>query len=429
MKIYPLNKKKTKKVVAKKTVNKAAVKKTVTKAAVKKTNNSNSEFKKSEKKVNKIFKENITRLKNHARNQEQLKNEIKVPYEVTAPILKTNPNLIDHIGNVLKSVTLLVSANIFGFQFRKFTTLLIDSENRLVAQNDGFINNVIHIDYFHRTKEDFLNEAEKVNQNYIEIQKNGDIPAYSIDFENPTDKPLECVLFGCNFNLLKPNFGSEDGIIVNASQKDVSYIMALQQSVSRPIKTKMVKIVSDNFMQLSKPLTLISKDANGQMAQIPILTNSYMTNDIKNVLPISYPIILDGTTSISFTIYPKTKGTMLFYSDKTKHSDNAINEKEINLINGILSCQIQQGVNYVTIDNALKFVKLHKDNKSDITNLNLTSTLNKIIKSGMIKVDNENGIIKYGVNFRISKIDGTIVDVDLLTALKKSEYKIKKSNK
>jgi hypothetical protein len=47
----------------------------------------------------------------------------------------------------------------------------------------------------------------------------------------------------------------------------------------------------------------------------------------------------------------------------------------------------------------------------------------------MIKVDNENGIIKYGVNFRISKIDGTIVDVDLLTALKKSEYKLKKSKK
>jgi thioredoxin reductase len=53
----------------------------------------------------------------------------------------------------------------------------------------------------------------------------------------------------------------------------------------------------------------------------------------------------------------------------------------------------------------------------------------KIVKSGMIKVDNENGIIKYGVNFRISKIDGTIVDVDLLTALKKSEYKLKKSKK
>jgi hypothetical protein len=277
----------------------------------------------------------------------------------------------------------------------------------LVAQNDGFINNVIHLDYFHRTKEDFLSEAEKVNNNYIEIQKNGDIPAYSIDFENPTDKPLKCVLFGCNDNLLKPNFGSNNGVIVKASQINVSYIMALQQSQSRPIKTKMIKIVSDNVKQLSTVLSLTSKDANGQMCQIPIITNSFMTNDIKNVLPFSYNARIDGGTSLSFYIEPNTKGTILFYSDETKRSDNSINEKEINLINGILSCQIQQGVNYVTIDNALKFVKLHRDSKYDITNLNLTSTLNKIVKSGMIKVDNENGIIKYGVNFRISKIDGT----------------------
>lgn len=419
MKAYPLNKKKTKRVV----VNKATIKK----VPVKKINK--SELEKTEKKISKTLNKSITRLKNHPKVQEKLKKEIKVPYEIAPPVLNTNPNLIDNIGNVSKSVTLLVSANIFGFQFRKFTTLIIDSQDRLIAQTDGYINNVIHLDYFHRTKQDFLTEAEKVNNNYIEIQKNGELPAYSIDFENPTDKPLKCVLFGCNDNLLRPNFGSDNGIIVNASQKDVSYIMALQQSSSVPIKTKMIKIVSDNVKQLSSVLNITSKDANGQMAQIPIVTNSFMTNDIKNVLPISYPVIIDGGTSISFYVEPNTKGTMLFYSDKTKPSDNSINEKEINLINAILSCQIQQGVNYVSIDNALKFVKLHRDNKSDISNVNLTSTLNKIIKSGMIKVDNVNGYIKYGVNFRISKIDGTLVDVDLLTALKKSEYKLKKSKK
>lgn len=429
MKPYPLMKKKAKKVVAKKAINKAVVKKTNAKKPIKKTNNTKSDINKTEKTIKKVLNENITRLKNHPRIQEKLKSEIKVPYEVSAPILKNNPNLIDNVGEVLENVTLLVSANIFGFQFRKYTTLLIDSENRLVAQNDGFRNNIIHLDYFHRTKEDFLNEAKKVNENYIEIQKNGDIPAYSIDFENPTDKPLKCVLFGCNDNLLKPNFGSDNEIKLNASQKDVSYIMALQQSSTKPIKTKMIKIVSDNFNQLSQIMTITSKDANGQMAQTPLVTQSYMTNDVKNVLQISYPLIVDAGTSLSFIILPKTKGTMLFYADKTKPLDNSINEKEINLINGILSCQIQQGVNYVTIDNALKFVKLYRDNKHDITSLNLTATLNKIIKSGIIKVDNENGYIKYGVNFRISKIDGTIVDVDLLTALKKSEYKLKKSKK
>ena len=424
-----MKKSELKKVVAKKSVNKAVVKKNNVNKPVEKTNNTKSDIKKTEKVMKKVLNENINRLKNHPRIQEKLKNEIKVPYEVSEPIFKTNPNLIDNVGEVLEKVTLLVSANIFGFQFRKYTTLLIDSENRLVAQNDGFINNIIHLDYFHRTKEDFLNEAKKVNENYIEIQKNGDIPAYSIDFENPTDKPLKCVLFGCNDNLLKPNFGSDNEIILNASQKDVSYIMALQQSSTKPIKTKMIKIVSDNFNQLSQIMTITSKDANGQMAQTPLVTQSYMTNDVKNVLQISYPLIVDAGTSLSFIILPKTKGTMLFYADKNKPLDNSINEKEINLINGILSCQIQQGVNYVTIDNALKFVKLYRDNKHDITSLNLTATLNKIIKSGIIKVDNENGYIKYGVNFRISKIDGTIVDVDLLTALKKSEYKLKKSKK
>lgn len=425
MKPYPLMKKKSKKVVTKKIDNKSAIKK----VSIKKINNNKSELEKTEKKISKTLNKSIARLKNHPKVQEKLKKEIKVPYEIAPPVLNTNPNLIDNIGQVSKSVTLLVSANIFGFQFRKFTTLIIDSQDRLVAQTDGYINNIIHIDYFHRTKQDFLTEAEKVNNNYIEIQKNGELPAYSIDFENPTDKPLKCVLFGCNDNLLRPNFGSDNGIIVNASQKDVSYIMALQQSSSVPIKTKMIKIVSDNTKQLSSILSLTSKDANGQMAQTPIVTNSFMTNDVKNVLPISYNAIIDAGTSISFDVEPKTKGTILFYSDKTKPSDNSINEKEINLINAILSCQIQQGVNYVSIDNALKFVKLHRDNKSDITSVNLTSTLNKIIKSGMIKVDNQNGYIKYGVNFRIAKIDGTLVDVDLLTALKKSEYKLKKSKK
>ena len=380
--------------------------------------------KKTKKSVNKNSRKKIN-SKSEKQNSENIISAEGNLHSVDGENTKTNSNNIKILEPVVapnyneiitkkEEVTLLASTNIFGFQFKKYTSLFIDSKDRLIAKDGMGYCKPIFLDYFDRIAEDFISEAKKSNEIFIEIQKKGELSAYSINFENNTNKPLQCILFGMNAYLLSDNFGSDKGLKVSASQSDVSYLECIQQACHRPFETKMVKIISENFEQLKQPIYITSKDANGQMLQIPVSTISYLSNDINKVLPIVYPMKIDGNTNLGFTVLPKTKGTIEFYVNKNIISK--IDDKTMNLYNSILSCQIQQGLNYVSINNFSKFA-----NSQPITE-NMITTL---FKKGMIKFIEENGEKKFGVNFRIVKIDGSILNVDLLTALKKSEIELK----
>lgn len=138
---------------------------------------------------------------------------------------------------------------------------------------------------------------------------------YQVNVTNTTLLPATVVLFGMNTYLLTPNFGSSVGVIVTPAQTNVSYLELLQQSASQPFETSLIRVQTSNPSQLTQILTVTSKDANGQLCQIPIITQSYFSaNQFQStILDIPYPVKIDGNTYITFSILGNTTATYTFF--------------------------------------------------------------------------------------------------------------------
>jgi len=138
---------------------------------------------------------------------------------------------------------------------------------------------------------------------------------YQVNVVNTTPNPLTVVLFGMNTYLLTPNFGTSVGVIVAPAQNNVSYLQLLQQSANQPFETSLIRIQTNVASQLTQILTVTSSDANGQLLQIPIITQSYFSaNQFQStILDVPYPVKIDGNTNISFTILGNTTATYTFF--------------------------------------------------------------------------------------------------------------------
>lgn len=137
---------------------------------------------------------------------------------------------------------------------------------------------------------------------------------YQIIIENPTDRPLKAVLFGNDRHLLKDNFGSDRGIIIQSSQPNVEYVEILQRSSTHQFKTQHIRIESENVLQLSKPMTIHEKDAAGRWAQNPLNLHIYRSpyQQQEKVIDIDDILVdIDGSTYLEHEIEPKTR---VFYS-------------------------------------------------------------------------------------------------------------------
>lgn len=138
---------------------------------------------------------------------------------------------------------------------------------------------------------------------------------YQVNITNTSGTAGTVVLFGLNTFLLTPNFGSSVGVTVTPAQVNVSYLELLNQSASQPFETSLIRIQTSNPSQLTQILTLTSKDANGQLCQIPIITQSYFSaNQFQSsILDVPYPVKIDGNTFISFPILGTTTATYTFF--------------------------------------------------------------------------------------------------------------------
>jgi len=146
---------------------------------------------------------------------------------------------------------------------------------------------------------------------------------YQVNVTNTTPNPLTVVLFGLNTYLLTPNFGTSVGVIVTPAQVNVSYLELLNQSASQPFETSLIRIQTSSPSQLTQILTVTSKDANGQLCQIPIITQSYFSaNQFQStILDVPYPVKIDGNTYVSFSILGNTTATYTFFpSEKINQS-------------------------------------------------------------------------------------------------------------
>jgi hypothetical protein len=148
---------------------------------------------------------------------------------------------------------------------------------------------------------------------------------YQVSITNSTPNPLLCTLFGMNQFLLTPNFGSAVGITVIPSQSNVTYLELLQQSSSQPFETSLLRIQSVNTAQITNIITITSKDANGQLCQIPLITQSYFSaNQFQSgILDIPFALRIDGNTNLQFNVLGNTTVIMTFFPrDKANLSRN-----------------------------------------------------------------------------------------------------------
>jgi len=148
---------------------------------------------------------------------------------------------------------------------------------------------------------------------------------YQVSITNSTVTPLTATLFGMNQFLLTPNFGSAVGITVIPSQTNVSYLELLQQSASQPFETSLIRIQSTNTAQITQIITITSKDANGQLCQIPLITQSYFSaNQFQSgILDVPYAVKIDGNTNLQFTVLGSTTVVItMFPAEKANISRN-----------------------------------------------------------------------------------------------------------
>jgi len=148
---------------------------------------------------------------------------------------------------------------------------------------------------------------------------------YQVSITNSTVTPLTATLFGMNQFLLTPNFGSAVGITVIPSQTNVSYLELLQQSASQPFETSLIRFQSTNTAQITQIVTITSKDANGQLCQIPLITQSYFSaNQFQSgILDVPYAVKIDGNTNLQFTVLGSTTLVItMFPAEKANISRN-----------------------------------------------------------------------------------------------------------
>lgn len=155
---------------------------------------------------------------------------------------------------------------------------------------------------------------------------------YQITVTNTTESTLTMVLFGKNQFLLSPNFGSALGLTVTPSQANVSYLELLQQSSDQPFETSLLRIQSSNESQVTSILTITVKDANGQSATLPLITQSYFSSyqQQSGILDIPYNVKIDGNTSITSPVLGGTTVTYTFFpAEKVNVSKGLAGKKPV----------------------------------------------------------------------------------------------------
>lgn len=130
--------------------------------------------------------------------------------------------------------------------------------------------------------------------------------AYSIRIENPTDKQLTAVLFGGEIFKNKNNFGSDEGLKIDAIPKNVSYVQLLMQSLHVPFTASKIRVISKNEDQLMQTITIISEGDNF-MCERPFHPQEYLLpNNNKMVLDINEELSIDKITYLKTVIEPNT---------------------------------------------------------------------------------------------------------------------------
>lgn len=157
---------------------------------------------------------------------------------------------------------------------------------------------------------------------------------YQVTVTNTTAGTLTLVLFGKNQFLLSTNFGSSVGLTVTPAQTNVTYLELLQQSADQPFETSLLRVQSSNATQVTQILTVTVKDANGQSATLPIITQSYFSSyqQQSGILDVPYNLKIDGNTSVTSPVLANTTVTYTFFpAEKVNVSKGLSGKKPVQI--------------------------------------------------------------------------------------------------
>lgn len=157
---------------------------------------------------------------------------------------------------------------------------------------------------------------------------------YQLTVQNTTAGTLTAIMFGKNQYLLSTNFGSATGIVITPSQANVSYLELLQQSADQPFETSLIRVQSSNASQVTQILTVTVKDANGQSATLPIITQSYFSSyqQQSGILDVPYNLKIDGNTSVTTPVLAETTVTFTFFpAEKVNVSKGLAGKKPVQI--------------------------------------------------------------------------------------------------
>lgn len=139
--------------------------------------------------------------------------------------------------------------------------------------------------------------------------------------DNKNNKTSKVVLLGANSNLLRMNFGSDNGVdiecLINDFQK-LEYKEMLFQVMNQPSWIKSVKYESYYIKNKELPIHYVHKNVNGSEQHLPITLKRNNWNDV--------PFVFDGNASIEFEI-PKNSKIMFIVDDGKSQFTETKNDK------------------------------------------------------------------------------------------------------
>lgn len=201
---------------------------------------------------------------------------------------------------------------------------LDEAEERFSGFNGGYEND----DYFMDDVRDSYDSYSMASGGGVDMLKSPS--PYQVTVTNTTSGTLTCVLFGKNQYLLSTNFGSAAGLTVTPAQTNITYLELLQQSADQPFETSLIRVQSSNSTQVTQILTVSVKDANGQSATLPIITQSYFSSyqQQSGILDVPYNLKVDANTSVTSPILANTTVTFTFFPSEKVNPSKGLKGKQ-----------------------------------------------------------------------------------------------------
>ena len=170
-------------------------------------------------------------------------------------------------------------------------------------------------------------KATGVDMTFHLSERNISVEPIVLVIKNDTPDKKKVALFGSISNIPKPNFGNDEGVVVECPfETSINYSEILYSFLSEKTIISLIRIVADNKKFFFKNrLDIFSKSTNGEWSQRPIDIDKFdkMTKKRlhKNLLDIDCEIYLyrsvqlsidvPAKASVSLFLYPKSKQEIL----------------------------------------------------------------------------------------------------------------------